>query len=137
MDKTLLKDIEISHDEDTYTVKTPADESYKISSGRFEKLSAEFNRQKKDQKVAGWLCVFLGFLGVHRFYVGDYLKGFLLLGTCGGLLVGWLLDYFFIRIRVEEFNRDLLAELVAQAIEDTGKDRELEAKSEPPEAAAV
>ena len=125
MDKTILRDIEVSYsDENTYTVKTPPDESYKISPERFEKLSAEFNRRKKEQETAGWLCVFLGFLGVHRYYVGDYLKGFLLLGTFGGFLVGWLLDYFFIRIRVTEYNRDLLTKLASQAIEDTRKDKE-------------
>ena len=125
MDKTILRNIEVSYsDENTYIVKTPPDESYKISTERFKKLSAEFNRRKKEQKTAGWLCVLLGFLGVHRYYVGDYLKGFLLSGTFGGFLFGWLLDYFFIRVRVAEYNRDLLAKLAAQAIEDTRKDKE-------------
>ena len=126
MDKTLLKDSEISHNEDTYTVRTPAGEVYKIPSGRFEKMLAVFDRQKKDKKVARWLCVLLGFLGVHRYYVGDYLKGFLLLGTCGGMLVGWLLDYFFIQARIDEFNHDLSMELLAQVIEDTRKDKKQE-----------
>lgn len=122
MDKNLFKDSDISYNGDIYTVKTPEGKTYKISSKRFEKLSAEYDRRKKDKKVAGWLCVLLGFLGVHRYYVGDYLKGFLLLGTFGGMLFGWLLDYFFIKTRIDELNRNLLLDLIAQAIEDTRKD---------------
>ncbi len=87
-------------------------------------MSDEYDRQKKSKKVAGWLCVFLGFLGVHRYYVGDYLKGILLLGTFGGMLIGWLLDFFFIQTRIDEFNRDLMLDLLAQAIEGTRKDEE-------------
>ena len=126
MDKTLLRDSVISHSNDIYTVKTPAGEIYKISPERFEKLSAEYERRKKDKKVAGWLCIVLGFLGVHRYYVGDYLKGFLLLGTFGGMLVGWLLDYFLIKTRIDEINRDLLTDLLAKAIEATKKDELLD-----------
>ena len=126
MDKTLLRDSVISHSNDIYTVKPPAGEIYKISPERFEKLSAEYERRKKDKKVAGWLCIVLGFLGVHRYYVGDYLKGFLLLGTFGGMLVGWLLDYFLIKTRIDEINRDLLTDLLAKAIEATKKDELLD-----------
>ena len=126
MDKTLLYGSDLSHDGDIYTVKTPAGETYKISHERFEKLSAEYDRREKDKKVAGTLCIFLGFLGVHRYYVGDYLKGILLLGTFGGMLIGWLLDFFFIKTRIDEYNRDLMLDLIAQAIEDTRKDEEAE-----------
>ena len=126
MDKALLKDSEISYKENVYIVKTPSGEVYKISPKRFEKMSAEYDRQKKSKKVAGWLCVFLGFLGVHRYYVGDYFKGFLLLGTFGGMLVGWLLDYFFIQTRIDDYNRDLLTDLLARAIEATKKDEAAE-----------
>ena len=126
MDKTQLYGSDLSHNDDTYTIKTPAGEVYKISSRRWEKFSAEYNRREKDKKTARWLCVLLGFLGVHRYYVGDYLKGFLLLGTFGGFLFGWLLDYLFIQARVDEYNRDLMLDLIAQAIEATRKDEEEE-----------
>ena len=126
MDKTLLRGSEISYNDDTYIVRTPSGEVYKIPSGRFEKMLAKFDRQKKDKKVACWLCVLLGFLGVHRFYVGDCLKGFLLFGTFGGMLFGWLIDYLFIQVRIDEFNRDLSTELLAQVIEDTRKDKKQE-----------
>ncbi len=126
MDKALFKDSDISYDGDMYTVKTPTGEIYKISPEHFNKTSAEYDRRKKDKKTAAWLCVCLGFLGVHRYYVGDYLKGLLLLCTFGGMLVGWLLDYFFIKARIDEINRDILLELLTQAIEATRKDKEAE-----------
>ena len=39
------------------------------------------------------LCLFLGPVGVHRFYVGKVGTGLLYLFT-GGLLIGWILDLF-------------------------------------------
>lgn len=44
------------------------------------------------------LCVFLGVFGVHRFYNGHYLTGFLLLITAGGLGIWYLIDLVFIII---------------------------------------
>lgn len=122
MDKTQLYGSDISHDGDIYTIKTPAGEVYIISHKRFEKLSAEYNRREKDKNTARWLCVGLGFFGVHRFYVGDFLKGLLLLCTFGGMFFGWVLDFFFIQARVDEYNRNLLLDLAAQAIEATRKE---------------
>lgn len=42
--------------------------------------------------VALLLCVFVGPLGIHRFYVGKIATGILLLCTGGGLGVIWLID---------------------------------------------
>ncbi len=126
MDKELFKGSDLSYDGDMYTVKTPTGEAYEISPERFNKMSVEYDRREKNKKTAEWLCVFLGFLGVHRYYVGDYLKGLLLFGTCGGMLFGWLLDYFFIKARIDELNRDLLLDLLIQASEATRKDKEAE-----------
>ncbi len=126
VDKELFKGSDLSYDGDMYAVKTPTGEIYKISPERFNKMSAEYNRREKNKKTASWLCVLFGFLGVHRYYVGDYLKGLLLFGTCGGMLFGWLLDYFFIKARIDEINRDLVIDLLIQAIEATRKDKEAE-----------
>ena len=38
------------------------------------------------------LCIFLGYLGVHRFYVGKTGTGILQLLTGGGLGVWWIID---------------------------------------------
>lgn len=50
----------------------------------------------KDQLVATLLCGFLGFLGVHRFYMGYTWQGVVQLLTAGGCGIWWLID--FIRI---------------------------------------
>jgi hypothetical protein len=39
-----------------------------------------------------FLCFFLGILGVHRFYQGKYITGFLMFFTLGGAFVWWIID---------------------------------------------
>ena len=46
----------------------------------------------KSRSVALWLCVFLGWAGVHRFYVGKAGTGILWFLTCGMFCVGWVAD---------------------------------------------
>lgn len=44
------------------------------------------------------LCFFLGFLGVHRFYVGKIGTGILQLVTFGGLGIWALIDFIMIAV---------------------------------------
>ena len=50
--------------------------------------------QIKNKKTALVLCIFLGFLGAHRFYVGKYGTGILYALTLGFLSLGWFFDLF-------------------------------------------
>ena len=50
----------------------------------------------KDQIVALLLCIFVGGLGIHRFYVGKIGTGVLWLLTAGCLGIGALVDLIMI-----------------------------------------
>ncbi len=62
----------------TRTTRTTREPSSPVSSSH-----------KKTGKTALILCIFLGMFGAHRFYVGKYLTGILMLCT-GGLLGVWV-----------------------------------------------
>lgn len=53
-------------------------------------------KSDKSNTVALLLCFFLGFLGVHRFYVGKIGTGVLMLVTLGGLGIWNLIDFIII-----------------------------------------
>jgi len=42
------------------------------------------------------LCLFLGWLGVHRFYVGKIWTGVFMFLTVGGFLIWWIIDLIVI-----------------------------------------
>jgi hypothetical protein len=50
----------------------------------------------KDKGTAILLVMFLGFLGVHRFYVGKVGTGILMLITLGGVGIWALIDFIMI-----------------------------------------
>jgi TM2 domain-containing membrane protein YozV len=53
-------------------------------------------KSDKNNTVALLLCFFIGFLGVHRFYVGKIGTGVLQLVTLGGLGIWALIDFIMI-----------------------------------------
>lgn len=125
MDKTVLKYRKVIYNENTlmYTVKTGTGGNYKISTNRYLIYAKEYDDRKKSSVIAYILWLFLGIFGVHRFYVGDFFKGILLFFTLGGFIIGWLVDFVFLRKRIEEYNDALEIELLAKAIEDAQADR--------------
>ena len=125
MDKTVLKYRKVIYNENTlmYTVKTGTGGNYKISTNRYLIYAKEYDNRKKSSVIAYILWLFLGIFGVHRFYVGDFFKGILLFFTLGGFIISWLVDFVFLRKRIEEYNDALEIELLAKAIEDTQTDR--------------
>lgn len=58
-----------------------------------------------DYSVAWLLLTFLGFFGVHRFYLGKWVSGLVWFFTGGLLAVGWLYDLWTLNEQVDERNR--------------------------------
>jgi TM2 domain-containing membrane protein YozV len=58
-----------------------------------------------DYNLAWLLLVFLGFLGIHRFYMGKWLTGILYLLTGGLLGLGVLYDFWTLNSQISELNR--------------------------------
>lgn len=53
----------------------------------------------------GWLLLmFLGFFGIHRFYLGKWATGIVYLLTAGLLGIGWLYDLCTLNQQISELN---------------------------------
>ena len=48
----------------------------------------------KSRGLALFLCIFLGWAGIHHFYVGRIGKGILYMITFGFFCIGWFIDCF-------------------------------------------
>lgn len=57
---------------------------------------ADLNKSSKDWLVCLLLCFFVGYLGIHRFYVGKTGSGVAQLLTCGGCGIWALVDLIMI-----------------------------------------
>lgn len=53
---------------------------------------AGFGGRMRNKWVAFFLCLFLGFLGAHKFYEGKPIMGIIYLITFGLFGVGWIID---------------------------------------------
>lgn len=58
-----------------------------------------------DYNLAWILLTFLGFFGVHRFYLGKWISGLIYLCTCGLLGLGVLYDFWTLNGQVSASNR--------------------------------
>jgi TM2 domain-containing membrane protein YozV len=65
---------------------------------RFESGRIDFN-------LAWLLLVFLGFLGIHRFYMGKWLTGILYLLSGGLVGLGVLYDFWTLNSQISQLNR--------------------------------
>ncbi|MBK6289160.1 MAG: TM2 domain-containing protein [Gammaproteobacteria bacterium] len=70
--------------------------------GMDREAERRFHPGPVDYNVCWILLTFLGFFGVHRFYMGKWLTGLLYLLTGGLFLVGVLYDYLTLNQQINE-----------------------------------
>jgi TM2 domain-containing membrane protein YozV len=63
--------------------------------------------KEKETWVAYLLWFFLGFAGIHKFYLGKTGWGILYFLTGGLFMIGWLLDLFLLPSQVRHANEEL------------------------------
>lgn len=57
--------------------------------------------------MAYLLWFFLGFVGVHKFYVNKIGIGILYIFTAGLFVIGWLIDLFTLPSQVRKYNAEV------------------------------
>ena len=65
-----------------------------------QKREDENKPPKKSKLLALILAMFFGVLGIHRFYLGRHITGFIWLFTGGFFGVGWMVDILLIAMDV-------------------------------------
>jgi hypothetical protein len=75
-----------------------ASKAEKKSVKGINKIEKGNQTHRKSQIVALVLCILLGWLGVHRFYLGYTGSGILYMLTLGLFLIGWLIDLILLII---------------------------------------
>lgn len=63
-----------------------------------------FNPGPFDYNLTWILLTFLGYLGLHRLYLGKYFTGLLYLFTGGLLGIGWVYDFCTMNNQISELN---------------------------------
>lgn len=80
----------------SYNQGTGTETSGQTNMGMVLNNIPEERKSSKDKVVALLLCIFFGFFGVHRFYVGKIGSGIAYLVTGGAAGIGWIIDIVLI-----------------------------------------
>jgi TM2 domain-containing membrane protein YozV len=80
----------------------------------------------KNKRESFWICLFLGWLGVHRFYERKIWTGILYMCTCGIFFIGWVFDLWLLFITpnkpiTESYQYNIYLKVV-EALQKSGYD---------------
>lgn len=62
------------------------------------------DRHMKSKWLAFFLCLFGGYLGLHKFYEGKFLMGILYLFTAGFFTIGWVIDLIILLFKPNPYS---------------------------------
>ena len=65
----------------------------------FDKNPYAMSRDWKNKWIALLLCLFFGYLGIHRFYEGKVVTGIIYFFTFGLFGIGWIIDLILIALK--------------------------------------
>jgi TM2 domain-containing membrane protein YozV len=77
-------------------------------------FASQYNASKKNRTTALLLNLFLGFFGIHRFYLGQIGLGLLFLLTLGVFFLGAIVDLFVIMGSTDRHNARLASDIAAR-----------------------
>lgn len=72
--------------------------------GMDRKADLRYKTGEVDYSVAWILQTFVGYLGIHRMYMGKWLTGILYLCTGGLFVIGWAYDFCTLNSQITEIN---------------------------------
>lgn len=75
-------------------------------------ISRLYDVKLKSPTTATVLAVLLGYLGVDRFYAGDYIHGVIKLLTQGIYLIDWIIDIVIISKRIKAKNIQAIEKVI-------------------------
>jgi TM2 domain-containing membrane protein YozV len=73
---------------------------------------SQYNSERKDRTTGLILAVLIGKFGVDRFYLNDIGMGILKFIPLGGCLIWWVVDWFTVQGRVDDYNRRKAQEIL-------------------------
>ncbi|WP_028563503.1 TM2 domain-containing protein [Paenibacillus pinihumi] len=85
-----------------------------LTSEQLQLLASEMSKRKKSNGVAWLLWFFTGGIGGHRFYLGKYGTGVLMLLTLGLLGIWSLIDLFLLSGMIRNANEQIENEIISE-----------------------